>query len=211
MGNTEFVTGQAISNYYVPTVIEKTGNGERAYDLYSRLLRDRVIFLNDTFDQGMANSIVAQLLWLEAQDPDSPINLYINSPGGNVDAMLAIYDTMEYIKCPVVTIGYGQVASAASFILAGGEPGKRYALPNTEFMIHELSAGTQGKYTDLQNASKNFKRTHEKLINYYIKFTGQKKKTLLEDMRVDFFMTAQEAVEYGSKGLIDTIHTKSNR
>jgi ATP-dependent Clp protease protease subunit len=196
---------------YVPTVIEKSANGERAYDLYSRLLKDRVIFINGDFDEHMANIIVAQLLWLEANDCDAPINLYVNSCGGSISAMLTIYDTMNYIKCPVGTVGYGTVASAATFIVAAGEPGQRFALPNTEFMIHELSSGAQGKYTDINNSHKHLKRLHETLIDGYVKSTGQKKKKLIEDMKVDFYMTAEEARDYGSKGLIDDIQVKSFR
>jgi len=196
---------------YIPSVVESTPKGERAYDLYSRLLKDRVVFVNGDIDEGMGNSIVAQLLWLEASDPDEPINLYVNSNGGSIRGMLAIYDTMEYIKCPVVTIGYGTVASAASFIVAAGESGKRYALPNTEFMIHELSSGAQGKYTDINNSHKHLKRLHETLIDYYVKFTGQRKKKLSEDMRVDYYMTSEEAKKYGTKGLIDEIQYKSFR
>lgn len=211
MSNTGIDTNQKATNFFVPSIVEQTQKGERVYDLFSRLLQDRVIFLIGTFDEVMANSIVAQLLWLEASDADEPINMYINSPGGNIDAMLAIFDTMQYIKCPVVTIGYGTVASAASFIVAAGDSGTRYALPNTEFMIHELSSGIQGKYTDLQNAHKHTKRLHEKLLNYYIEFTGQKKKKLQEDMKVDFYMTAEEAKNYGTKGLIDEIQEKSMR
>lgn len=196
---------------YIPSVVESTPKGERAYDLYSRLLKDRVVFINGDFDENMGNIVVAQLLWLEANDSEAPVNLYVNSRGGSINAMFGIYDTMEYIKCPVVTIGYGTVASAASFIVAAGEPGRRYALPNTEFMIHELSTGAQGKYTDIDNSYKHTKRLHDKLADYYTKFTGQKKKKLSEDMRVDFFMTAEEARDYGSKGLIDDIQVKSFR
>lgn len=196
---------------YIPVVVESTPKGEKAYDLYSRLLKDRVVFINGDFDENMGNIIVAQLLWLEANDSEAPVSLYVNSRGGSINAMFGIYDTMSYIKCPVVTIGYGTVASAASFIVAAGEPGRRYALPNTEFMIHELSTGTQGKYTDIDNSYKHTKRLHERLSDYYVKFTGQKKKKLSEDMKVDFFMTAEEARDYGSKGLIDEIQTKSFR
>lgn len=211
MSNRQIDENIKPTNFFVPSVVETTSKGERTYDLFSRLLQDRVVFIIGKFDEIMANSIVAQLLWLEANDADEPINMYVNSPGGNIDSMLAIFDTMNYVKCPVVTIGYGTVASAASFIVAAGTPGKRYALPNTEFMIHELSSGIQGKYTDLQNAHKHTKRLHEKLLSYYEEFTGQKKNKLVNDMKVDFYMTAEEAKEYGTKGLIDAVQEKSGR
>lgn len=196
---------------FVPTVIEKKGKNERAYDLFSRLLEDRVIFIMGEFDENLANSVVAQLLWLEAQDADAPINMYINSPGGGIDAMMAIFDTMTYVKCPIVTIGFGTVASAASFIVAAGEPGHRYALPNTNFMIHELSTGSSGKFTDIHTYHAHVEKLHEKLNNYYVQFTGQKKKKLLEDMKVDFYMSAEDAKNYGTKGLIDEVQEKSMR
>jgi len=198
-------------NSFIPVVTEKTANGERMLDLYSRLLRDRVVFVMGEISEETANAVVGQLLLLEAEGPEEDIFMYINSPGGSISAMFGIFDTMQYIKSPVVTIGFGTVASAASFLLAAGEPGKRYALKNTEVMMHELSSGAMGKYTDIKNTSKHLEKLHDKLINYYVEFTGKPKKQLEDDMRVDFFLTADEAAAYGKKGLIDKVQTRSFR
>lgn len=187
----------------VPYVIEKDEkNNERAYDLYSRLLKDRVIFLKDEFTRDMANTIVAQLLFLESADNESDIYMYVHSPGGYVTAAFAILDTMNYIKPDVVTVGMGQCASAGSFILAGGTKGKRYALPNTEVMIHELAAGTNGKFNNMINDLKHFERVYNRMAEYYQKFTGQKLDKIKKDMQIDNYMTAEEAKEYG---LIDEV------
>ena len=185
----------------VPYVIEKDDkNSERVYDLYSRLLKDRVIFLKEEFTRELANSIVAQLLFLESSDPEADIYMYVNSPGGYVTAAFAILDTMNYIKPDVVTVGMGQCASAGSFILAGGTKGKRYALPNTEIMIHELSAG--GKYNNMINDLKHFERVYNRMAEYYKEFTGQKLEKIKKDMQIDNYMTADEAKAYG---LIDEV------
>jgi len=157
----------------------------------------------------MADNIVAQLLFLEAQDPDKDINIYINSPGGHITAMYAIYDTMNYIRPDIVTIGYGQVASAGSFILAAGARGKRYALPNTEIMIHELSAGTQGKFNEIKTSYEHFAEMYEKMAKHYSKMTGQSLKRVKEDMKLDNYMTPEEAKNYGKYGLID--HVQGSR
>ena len=189
----------------LPYVIEEYGDGERSYDLYSRLLKDRIIFLSGDFTAELADNIVAQLLFLEAQDPDKDINMYINSPGGMVSSMYAIFDTMNYIRPDVVTIGYGIVASAASLILSAGTRGKRYALPNTEIMIHELSAGASGKFNDIKANYDHFSAIYEKMAKDYVKLTGQTLKRVKEDMRVDNYMDPEEAQAYGKYGLIDHI------
>jgi len=191
----------------VPYVIEKGEKGqEKMYDLYSRLLKDRIIFVKDVFEDNMANSVVAQLLFLESVDKDADIYMYINSPGGVITSMNCIYDTMCYIKPDIVTLGMGQVASAASFILAAGTKGKRFALPNTSIMIHELSSGLDGKFKDMKNAFTHTAETHRKMSEYYSKFTGQKVEKVMSDMELDFYMTSEEAVSYG---LIDDV--KINR
>lgn len=188
----------------IPYVIERgPKDQERVYDLYSRLLKDRIVFIRGPFNQDMADSVVAQLLFLETSDPTEDIRLYINSPGGQVDAMYAIYDVMNYVTPDIVTVGIGHCASAASFILAAGTKGKRYALPNTEIMIHELSTGTQGKAGDVRNYVKHMERLYDKMAKHYVGFTGQKLAKIKKDMERDFFMYAEEAVGYG---LIDEVH-----
>ena len=190
----------------VPYVIEKgPKDQERMYDLYSRLLRDRIIFIRGEFNDDMSDSVVAQLLFLESSDPDADIYMYVNSPGGHITSMYAIYDVMQYIKPDIVTVGMGQCASAASFILAAGTKGKRFALPNTEVMIHELSGGTQGKAQDMFNRMEHTKKLWEKMAHHYVDFTGQKLAKIKKDMARDYFMSAEEAKEYG---LIDEIHAK---
>lgn len=190
----------------VPYVIEKgKGNQERVYDLFSRLLKDRIIFIKGPFDQQMADAVIAQLLYLESVDNESDIYMYINSPGGVVTAMYAIYDVMQYIKPDIVTVGMGQCASAASFILAAGTKGKRYALPNAEIMIHEFSGGNEGKAQDIFLAVEHQKKLWEKMAKHYVEFTGQKMVKVKKDMSRDHFMSAEEAMKYG---LIDEIHEK---
>jgi len=187
----------------IPYVIEKDEKGgERAYDLYSRLLKDRIIFISGIFNTGLADSVVAQLLFLESDDREKDIYMYINSPGGEINAMYAIYDTMQYVSPDIVTVGFGQVASAGSFILASGSKGKRHALPNTEVMIHELSSGYTGKAGDLRVHYKHLDRLYEKMAKQYAKITGKDIETIKIDMERDFYMTSKEAVEYG---LIDSV------
>jgi len=190
----------------VPFVIEKgPKDQERMYDLYSRLLKDRIIFIKGLFNQDMADSVVAQLLFLETSDPDKDIFMYVNSPGGELTALYAIYDVMSYVKPDIVTVGIGMCASAASFILAAGTKGKRFALPNTEIMIHELSSGTQGKAGDIIVYVEHMKRLHAKMAKHYVGFTGQKLKKIKHDMERDYWLTADEAIAYG---LIDEVHDK---
>lgn len=188
--------------YLIPTVIEKSSFGERAYDIYSRLLKDRIIFLGDAIDSGVANSIVAQLLFLASQDDKKPIKLYINSPGGHVTDGLAIYDTMQHIKAPVSTICVGFAASMGAILLAGGTKGQRYALPNSEIMIHQVIGGVQGQATDIQIKAEQIIKIKERLNKLLAKDTGQPYAKIEKDTDRDFHMTAEEAVKYG---LIDKI------
>lgn len=191
-----------------PYVIEKGEKGEeRAYDIYSRLLKDRIIFISGKFDTDLADSVVGQLLFLESDDRDKDIYMYINSPGGEINAMYAIYDTMTYINPDIVTVGFGSVASAGSFILAAGTKGKRYALPNTEIMIHELSGGYGGKAGDIRVHYKHVERLYEKMAVHYSQLTGQDLETVKKDMERDFYMTAEEAKDYG---LIDSVQENRN-
>jgi ATP-dependent Clp protease protease subunit len=190
----------------VPTVIEQTNRGERAYDIYSRLLNDRIIFLSDQVNDVTASLVVAQLLFLEGQDPDKDICLYINSPGGSITAGMAIYDTMNYIKCDVSTICVGMAASMGAFLLAAGTKGKRLALPNSEIMIHQpLMGGLQGQATDIQIHADHLMRTKAKLNTILAQVTGQSLETIQADTERDNFKTAQEALEYG---LIDRVIEK---
>lgn len=192
--------------YRVPYVIEKgEKDQEKVYDLYSRMLKDRIIFLSGPFVPDMADSIVAQLLFLEADDSDKDVCVYINSNGGDISAMYAIYDTMRYIKPDVITIGYGMIASAGSFILSAGTKGKRHALPNTNIMIHELTGGTSGKYGDIKVAFKYVSSLHDKMAQHYSEMTGQDLEKIKLDMERDFYMTPEEAKEYG---LIDKVEYK---
>lgn len=188
----------------VPYVIEQTSRGERSYDIYSRLLKDRIIFLGEEVTDVSANLIVSQLLFLEAEDPDRDIQFYINSPGGSVTAGLAIYDTMQYIKCDVSTICMGMAASMGSFLLAGGAKGKRLALPNAEIMIHQPSGGAQGQATEIQIAAEHILKTRQKLNEILAQNTGQTLEQIQIDTERDNFMSAQEAKEYG---LIDSVIT----
>jgi len=190
----------------VPYVIEKGDKGqERTYDIYSRLLKDRVVFIKGVFDQHMADAVVAQLLFLESSDATKDINMYINSPGGEITAMFSIFDTMNYIKPDICTLAYGQASSAGSFILAAGTKGKRFALTNSSIMLHELSSGHQGKYHEMENSFAHTKHLYEKMAKYYVEFTGQSIETVKEDMKKDFYMSAEEAVTYG---VIDKIQDK---
>ncbi|PFJ14975.1 ATP-dependent Clp endopeptidase, proteolytic subunit ClpP [Bacillus cereus] len=188
----------------IPTVIEQTNRGERAYDIYSRLLKDRIIMLGSAIDDNVANSIVSQLLFLESQDPDKDIHLYINSPGGSITAGMAIYDTMQFIKPQVSTICIGMAASMGAFLLAAGEKGKRYALPNSEVMIHQPLGGAQGQATEIEIAAKRILFLREKLNQILADRTGQPLEVLQRDTDRDNFMTAERALEYG---LIDKIFT----
>ncbi|MDD3145362.1 MAG: ATP-dependent Clp protease proteolytic subunit [Candidatus Gracilibacteria bacterium] len=191
-----------IKNTLIPTVIDKGPNGERAYDIYSRLLEDRVIFLGDAIDSTVANTVIAQLLFLEKQDPKAPVTLYINSPGGHVTAGLAIYDTMQYVKCPVHTVSIGLSASMGSIILAGGEPGKRFSLPHSEIMIHQPLGGAEGQATDIRIAAEHIIKTGTRLYKILAKHTGKTLEEVERDCDRDNFMTAEEALKYG---LIDKI------
>jgi len=191
-----------MKSQYVPIVIETTGRYERAYDIYSRLLKDRIIFLGGPIDDHTANLVVAQLLFLEAQDPDKDIHLYINSPGGSVTAGLAIYDTMQYIKCDVVTICVGQAASIAAVLLSAGTKGKRYALPHSRLMIHQPLGGAEGPAKDVEIITKELLRIKDLINRILSKHTGQPIEKIEKDTDRDFFMNAYEALEYG---LIDKV------
>ena len=186
----------------VPYVIEQTSRGERSYDIYSRLLKDRIIFLGEEVTDVSANIVMAQLLFLEAEDPEKDIHLYINSPGGSVTAGMAIYDTMQYIKCDVETICMGMAASMGAFLLAGGTKGKRLALPNAEIMIHQPSGGAQGQATEIQIAAEHILRTRQNLNKIFSENTGQPLDVIRIDTERDNFMTAEEAKAYG---LIDEV------
>ena len=196
---------EKIVNQFVPIVIEQTGRGERAYDIYSRLLKDRIVMLGTPIDDHIANLIVAQLLFLEAEDPEKDIYLYINSPGGVVTAGLAIYDTMQYIKPDVVTICMGQAASMGAVLLAAGAPGKRFALPHARIMIHQPLGGFQGQATDIEIHAKEILRLKQMLNEILAKHTGQPLEKIERDTDRDFFMSAEEAREYG---LIDKVLTR---
>ncbi len=186
----------------IPYVIEQNSNGERSYDLYSRLLKDRIIFLGEEVNETTAQIVIAELLFLESQDPNKDIHLYINSPGGMVTAGLGIYDTMQYIKCDVSTICVGLAASMGSFLLAGGAKGKRFALPNSEIMIHQPSGGTRGQATEIQIAAENILKTKERLNRILSENTGKPYEQVVKDTDRDHFMSPQEALDYG---LIDSI------
>ncbi|WP_018973196.1 ATP-dependent Clp endopeptidase proteolytic subunit ClpP [Rudaea cellulosilytica] len=186
----------------VPMVVEQTSRGERAYDIYSRLLKERVVFCVGPIDDYMANVIVAQLLFLESENPEKDINLYINSPGGVVTAGLAIYDTMQYIRCDVSTMCVGQACSAASLLLMAGAKGKRLALPNSRIMIHQPSGGAQGQATDIEIQAREILYLRNRLNNIYVKHTGQTLEQIERDMERDRFMSAEDAKSYG---LIDSV------
>ncbi len=191
---------------YIPYVVEQTGRGERSYDIYSRLLKDRIIMLSGEVNDQVASSIVAQFLFLEAQDPDKDIYFYINSPGGVITSGLSMFDTMNYIKPDIVTICIGQAASMGAFLLASGTKGKRYALPNARIMIHQPSGGAQGQSTDIQIQAQEIQRLKDTLNQILAEKTGKKAKQIEKDTERDNFMSSQEALEYG---LIDKVLTKS--
>lgn len=205
--------GQSVSGYIekedyimslVPYVVEQTSRGERSYDIYSRLLKERIIFLGEEVNETTASLTVAQMLFLESEDPGKDIHLYINSPGGVVTAGMAVYDTMQYIKCDVSTICIGMAASMGAFLLAGGAKGKRFALPNAEIMIHQPSGGAKGQATEIQIAAENILKTKKKLNEMLAANTGKPYEQIAADTERDNYMSAQEAVEYG---LIDSIIT----
>lgn len=181
----------------VPTVIESTSRGERAFDIYSRLLKDRIIFLGEEVNDVTASLVVAQMLFLESEDPAKDINLYINSPGGSVVAGMAIYDTMQYVKCDVSTICMGMAASMGAFLLAGGKKGKRYALPNAEIMIHQPSGGARGQATEIRIAAEQILKTREKLNKILAENTGQPIEVIDRDTERDNYMSADDALKYG--------------
>ena len=189
----------------VPYVIESTSRGERSYDIYSRLLKERIIFLGEEVNEVTASLVVAQLLFLESEDPTKDINLYINSPGGSVTAGMAIYDTMNYIKCDVSTVCMGMAASMGAFLLAGGAKGKRFALPNAEVMIHQPSGGAQGQATEIRIVAEQILRTKKKLNEILAANTGQPLEVIERDTERDNYMTVEEAVKYG---LIDAVISK---
>lgn len=189
----------------VPYVIEQTSRGERSYDIYSRLLKDRIIFLGEEVTDLSASLIVAQLLFLESEDPDKDINLYINSPGGSVTAGMAIYDTMNYIKCDVSTTCIGMAASMGAFLLSGGAKGKRFALPNAEVMIHQPSGGARGQATDIKIVADNILKTRKRLNEILANNTGKPLDVIEIDTERDYYMTAEEAREYG---LVDSVITR---
>jgi ATP-dependent Clp protease protease subunit len=193
-----------IANYLVPTVIEQTGRGERAFDIYSRLLKERIIFLGTAIDDTVANLVVAQLLFLQSEDPEKDISLYINSPGGVVTAGLAIYDTMQFLKCDITTYCMGQAASMGAVLLAAGAPGKRYALPNARIMIHQPLGGAQGQATDIQIQAQEIQRIKQILNGILANHSGKKLEDLERDTDRDNFMSAAQAAEYG---LIDEVVT----
>lgn len=189
----------------IPYVVDQTGNGERSYDIYSRLLEDRIVFISGEIDDASANTIVAQLIYLEAKNPEKDICVYINSPGGSVTAGMAIYDTMKYVKCDVSTICVGLAASMGAFLLAGGTKGKRFALPNSEIMIHQPLGGAQGQASDIEISAKHIMRTKKKMIEMLAENTNQPIKKVEKDVDRDYFMTAVEAKEYG---LVDKVITR---
>ncbi len=192
-------------NQLVPIVVEQTSRGERSYDIYSRLLKDRIIFIGTTIDDHMANLIIAQLLFLESDEPEQDIYLYVNCPGGHVSSGLAIYDTMQYIKPDLQTICIGQAASMGALLLTAGAKGKRFALPNSRIMIHQPSGGFQGQSTDIQIQADEISKVRETLDDILAKHCGKDKKTVRKDTERDYFMTGEEAKKYG---LIDTVIAK---
>jgi len=195
-------------SYLVPMVVEQTNRGERAYDIYSRLLKDRIVFLGSVVDDVVANVIIAQLLFLEAEDPDKDISLYINSPGGSISAGMAIFDTMQHIKPDVSTICVGLAASMGAFLLAAGQKGKRFALPNAEIMIHQPLGGTQGQATDIEIHARRIIATKETMNRILAERTGQKLDKVKADTERDYFMTAKEAMDYG---IIDEVMTQDRK
>lgn len=190
------------SNYFIPYVVEQTGRGERSYDIYSRLLKDRIVFLGTQVDDGVANSIIAQLLFLQMEDSKKDINLYINSPGGSVTAGLAIYDTMQFLTCDVNTYCIGMAASMGAVLLAAGARGKRYALPNSDIMIHQVSGGAQGTASDVERTVEFMFKLKKRLIKILAHHTGKDEETVKIDSDRDYYMTAEEAKRYG---LVDEV------
>ena len=196
----------------VPMVVEQTGRGERAYDIYSRLLKDRIIFIGSAIDDIVSNLVVAQLLFLQMEDPDKDINIYVNSPGGSITAGLAIYDTMQFVKCDVNTYCIGQAASMGAILLAAGTKGKRFALPHARIMIHQPWGGTQGAATDIQIQAQEILRVKERINKILADHTGQKLATIEKDSDRDFFMSADEAREYGLVDeVVNTMNTKNTK
>ena len=195
----------------VPYVLESTSRGERSYDIYSRLLKDRIIFLGEEVNDVTASLVVAQLLFLESEDPGKDINLYINSPGGSVTAGMAIYDTMNYIKCDVCTTCIGMAASMGAFLLSGGTKGKRFALPNAEIMIHQPSGGAQGQATDINIVAEHITKTKRKLNEILAANTGKPIEVIEQDTERDHYLSAQEAMEYGRIDRVITGHESGNR
>lgn len=193
---------KTLGYYFEPNVIEKTSSGEHAYDVYSRLLKDRIVFLRGEVNEALANSIVAQLLFLEMEDPDAEISMYINSPGGSVTDGMAIFDTMRYIRPKIRTVCLGMAASMGAFLLMAGEPGMRLALPNSEVMIHQPSGGASGQATDVQLHAEWLLRTKDKMNRLMSEMTGQSLERIRQDVERDYFMTAEEALSYG---IIDSI------
>ena len=193
-------------NTLVPSVIEKTGNGERSYDIFSRLLKDRIVFIDGEINDVMADLVVAQILFLESENPEKDISIYINSPGGSVTAGLAIYDTMKYVKCDIQTICMGQAASMAAILLAAGTKGKRYALPSCRVIIHQPRGGVEGQESDISILAKEIIRLKKLSIEYLANDTGKKQAKVAEDIERDFFMSAKEAMDYG---IVD--HVMPNR
>jgi len=191
--------------YLVPTVIEKSTYGERAYDIYSRLLKERIIFLGDVIDDAIANTVIAQLLFLESEDKNKDIKLYVNTPGGSVTAGMAIYDTMQYVKPDVVTICVGTAASMGAVILAAGAPDKRFALPNAEIMLHQVMGGAEGQATDIKIRAEHILKVRDRINEILAKHTKQSLAKIEKDTDRDFFMTPEEALKYG---IIDKIITK---
>jgi ATP-dependent Clp protease protease subunit len=193
------------ASYLVPIVVEQTGRGERSYDIYSRLLKDRIIFVGSEIEDAMANLVIAQLLFLESEDPEKDVFLYVNSPGGVVTAGLAIYDTMQYIKCPVSTICTGQAASMGAVLLAGGDKGKRIVLPNARILIHQPSGGSRGQASDIKIQADEILKTRKLINGILARHTGQPIDRIERDTDRDFYMSADEAVEYG---LVDKVIQK---
>ncbi len=206
--NTESFDNNPRAQTLVPMVVEQTGRGERAYDIYSRLLKDRIIFIGTPIDDHVASLVIAQLLFLEAEDPEKDVFIYINSPGGSVSAGLAIYDTMEYVKPDIATICMGMAASMGSFLLAAGANGKRAALPNSRIMLHQPMAGTQGQISDIVIMTEEFAKTKKRLNELLVHHTGQQLSKVEKDTDRNFFMSAEEAKEYG---LIDKVYDKKSR
>lgn len=192
-----------MAEYLIPYVVERTGNAERSFDIYSRLLKDRIVFLSGAIDDGMANTVVAQLLFLEMDNPSADISLYINSPGGSVTAGMAIFDTMQYIKAPVRTVCIGMAASMGAFLLMAGEKGKRMALPNSEVMIHQPSGGAEGTSSDVTIRAEWLLKTKKKMTRMMSEMTGQSVEKIATDVERDFFMSAEDAKAYG---IVDQIY-----